>query len=107
MIFDGVRVVMGHTFGALEAAPKEVFELTPRCFELYGADVMLTEDWEVVLLEVNGTPGAYMAQGKHEMSFVDVLDDAMRLSLDTWFPLPDAQAAQVDARRNGFIPCKQ
>jgi hypothetical protein len=83
----------------IEACLKEAVEaVAPRlnpnkrknCFELTGCDFMLTEDFQLKLIEVNSNPCLEFSCPHLEELLPRVMDDAFQLSVDTFFKPPSA-----------------
>ena len=56
------------------------------CFEIFGYDFMIDEDFRVWLIEVNTNP-YFGVLNQHLPKFIDnLVDDTLRLTLDKLFP---------------------
>ena len=78
---------------------KEIIELTMRsvkniinennkqfCFEIFGYDFMMDEDFNVFLIEINTNPGLEESSELIKMLVPRMVDDALRLTIDDIFP---------------------
>ena len=53
-LHEGVKAVIGECMEAVSA--ELTFFTLPNCFELFGFDLMVDEDWHLWLLEANAEP---------------------------------------------------
>lgn len=53
------------------------------CYELFGVDIMITDSFEVKLIEVNNKIGLAYVKDKH--FFIKLLDDVLELTMDKEF----------------------
>ena len=59
---------------------------TKHCFEIFGYDYILDEDFNVWLIEVNTNPCIEEASPLLAMLLPRMLDDAFRMTIDVLFP---------------------
>jgi muramoyltetrapeptide carboxypeptidase LdcA involved in peptidoglycan recycling len=57
------------------------------CFEIFGFDFMLDEDFTVWLIECNTNPCIEESSGLLRLLLPRMLDDAFKLTLDKQFPV--------------------
>ena len=58
-------------------------------FECFGLDFMLTEDFKVILIEVNTNPSLALSSPLLARIIPGMLGDTLRIVLDPLFPPPD------------------
>jgi hypothetical protein len=76
-----------YTFISLYAVRNKLVEVeTKSCFEIFGYDYILDEDFNVWLIEVNTNPCLEEASPLLEMLLPRMLDDAFSLTIDVLFP---------------------
>eukprot|EP00741_Cyanophora_paradoxa_P002202 tig00000555_g2134.t1 len=86
-------------------ASRKLLNLSGRrhCFEVFGYDFMLDEDFNVLLIEVNTNPCLELSSALLRSIIPQMLDDAFRLTLDVTFPPPRGARRTVPAPENRFL----
>ena len=59
------------------------------CFELFGYDFMIDEDFRLYLIEVNTNPSFEVCSPLMARIIPEVLDNCFKIVLDPLFPSPD------------------
>ena len=59
-----------------------------QCFQLFGCDFMVTEGFEVKLIEINANPCLEFSNSYLEELLTDVVESTFQLTLDNFFPPP-------------------
>jgi tubulin--tyrosine ligase len=78
------RTLIGEAFEAVSAELS--FLPLPRCFELYGFDMLVDADFKVWLLEANAEPDFAQTGAALQRVVACVVEGALALSLDEWHP---------------------
>mmetsp|Transcript_34053 Transcript_34053/g.40042 ORF Transcript_34053/g.40042 Transcript_34053/m.40042 type:complete len:277 (-) Transcript_34053:257-1087(-) len=58
------------------------------CFELLGCDFMVTDDFELKLIEVNSNPSLEFSSPYLEELIPKIIEDSFQLTIDKFFPPP-------------------
>ena len=58
------------------------------CFQLLGCDFMVTDNFEVVLIEINSNPCLEFSSPYLERLLTGLLEDTFQLTVDRFFPPP-------------------
>lgn len=76
LFYHVTKIMINNCFGY------DCYEGTKHCFTVYGADVMITEDYEVKLLEINSRPGFVYNNNYME----GMINDLALIILDKLYP---------------------
>lgn len=89
-ILEDIGHITAETFDAYKGE-FSVFQPLPNCFELYGVDFMVDEDFNVWLLELN--PGPDFKQTGNRLNGVirDLMADTLNIVTDHFFTAPGAK----------------
>jgi hypothetical protein len=74
-----------------------------RSFELYGFDMLVDAEWKVWLLEANAEPDFAQTGAELERVVAGVVEGALSLGLDAWFPSAAQQHADGRAASLGYV----
>ncbi|KAF4324270.1 hypothetical protein BBO99_00000916 [Phytophthora kernoviae] len=91
-ILADIGLITAETFDAYKGE-FSVFQPLPNCFEIYGVDFMVDEDFNVWLLEFN--PGPDFKQTGDRLHFVirDLMEDTLNVVTNEFFPSDKASPA--------------
>lgn len=78
-IYPGMK---RNVVAAVRSAYEENGELERNCFELVGGDFMVTDNFDVQLLEVNATPDMYPSTPVTRQICADCLEDVVKVVVD-------------------------
>merc|ERR1711990_517603 len=86
-------------FSSVQESRKSLFTL-PQCFELFGLDFVVSDDWNAWLLEVNSSPDVSLFEQKYRHLARRVVEGVVTLALDPLFP-PHAKLRKTE-HEDGF-----
>ena len=69
------------------------------CFEIFGYDYIIDQDFNVWLIEVNTNPCIEESSSLLKILLPRMLDDAFKITIDELFPVPATQMPQDDGKR--------
>ena len=72
------------------------------CFELFGYDFILGEDYKPYLLEINTNPGYEESSPLIKMLIPRMIDDALRLTIDKAFERNDNYRHSSQFKVDGY-----
>jgi tubulin polyglutamylase TTLL1 len=67
------------------------------CFQLLGCDFMVTDNFEVVLIEINSNPCLEFSSPYLERLLTGLLEDTFQLTVDRFFPPPKRNCTKATA----------
>lgn len=86
-IYRQLDVVFSEIDKILKKARVGCFPESNNCFHLFGADIMLTRDYKVKILEVNGSPGLFYNDSPIlPAELKSVVENIMDQVVDDYFP---------------------
>eukprot|EP00936_MAST-01D_sp_MAST-1D-sp1_P001687 g1687.t1 len=98
-----VYEVIGECFAAVHS--EITFQAHPNCFEHFGFDLLVDENWHVWLLEANAEPDFRQTGSRLERIIGGIVEETLGLTLDTMHigdgggKRPDADTLDVEATR--------
>ncbi|OQR85444.1 hypothetical protein THRCLA_10692, partial [Thraustotheca clavata] len=97
-----IGVITGEVFDAYKGE-FSVFQPLPNCFEVYGVDFLIDEDFQVWLLEVNPGPD-FKQTGKRLQPVIQTLVNGMvSIVTDTFFSKPAASYPSFERMNDGIL----
>jgi hypothetical protein len=100
-VFADCAALVGDAFSAVSSELS--FLALPRSFELYGFDMLVDAEWKVWLLEANAEPDFAQTGAELERVVAGVVEGALSLGLDEWFPSAAQQHADGRAASLGYV----
>ena len=97
-VFDEVCDVVGQTFHAV-SPEMTTFMALPNCFELFGFDFLLDNDFHPWLLEANAEPDFKQTGGRLQGVVRTVIEGTLALTADVWAKPPAEGWAGTEAER--------
>jgi hypothetical protein len=101
-VFADCAALVGDAFSAVSSELS--FLALPRSFELYGFDLLVDAEWHVWLLEANAEPDFAQTGAELERVVAGVVEGALVLGLDAWFPPAPAQQQQQQQQQQCALP---
>jgi tubulin monoglycylase TTLL3/8 len=92
IIEDKIKNVIINTLESVQ----DTFEYKRGCFELYGFDIMIDEDFNVWLIEVNSSPAMDYSTTVTEKLVKVCLEDTCKVIIDYEQPMSQKKKAKVD-----------
>lgn len=95
-IYSLIREQMDYTMKIVYMSVQSTInsEHLPNCFQLLGFDFLITEDFNVILLEVNTSPSLHYNPTDlpfKEKLFPRMIEELFELTIDEYFPPPPTE----------------